>query len=90
MRVKVYSIYDCKTEAYLQPIYAQSKGAVIRSFSEAVNDPKTNFAKYPEDFTLFELGDWDDLNAEFILHKTPISIGKAIEFKTQNVAKVES
>jgi hypothetical protein len=78
---KIYSIYDCKVEAYLQPFFLKSKGEAIRGFTELSNDDKTNIAKYPEDFTLFELGSYDDANAKFTLHSTPISIGKAIEFK---------
>lgn len=81
MFLKVYSIFDSKVEAFMQPFYCKSKGEAIRSITEAVNDPKTSLSKYPEDFTLFELGSWDDSNCKFGLHSTPYSLGLLVEFK---------
>lgn len=82
MILKVYTVYDSKAEAYLQPFFSQSKGVAIRSFQEAVRDEKSNISKYPEDFTLFELGEYDDANSKFNLHDTPQSLGVAVEFLT--------
>lgn len=81
MKLKVYSIYDSKVEAYLNPWFAQAKGEAIRALTELVNDSKTNIGKYPADFTLFELGEYDNANAQFNLHSAPVSVGVAIEFK---------
>lgn len=78
--LKVYSVYDSKVGAYMNPIYLRSKGEAVRVFTETVNSPDHQFAKNPEDFTLFELGDWNEENANFILYPTPISVGVAIEF----------
>lgn len=81
MIVKIYTVYDSKGEAFLQPFYQQSKGHAVRSFTDSVNEPNHPFNKYPEDFTLFELGTFNDFNATFDLHSTPVSIGLAVEFK---------
>lgn len=80
MLSKIYCVYDCKVEAYLQPFFMASRGAAIRSFGEVVNDPKTQFNRYPADFTLFELGEYDDQNAKFVLHNAPVALGVAIEY----------
>jgi hypothetical protein len=80
MKLKIYSVYDSKVEAYLQPFFMQAKGAAIRAFSDTVQDSSNNFGKHPEDYTLFELGTWDDTNASYVPHSTPISIGVGIEF----------
>lgn len=81
MKYKVYSVFDSKAEAYMRPMYFQTKGLAIRSFSEAVNDGgKSDISKYPADFVLFELGDFDELSGTFLLHKCPISVGVALEF----------
>jgi len=80
MLLKVYSVYDSKVEAYLPPLYFKSKGEFLRSFAEAANDPKSNIGKYPADYTAFEIGEWDDSNCSFKLHKALISIGTANEF----------
>ena len=79
---KMFTVFDSKADAYLQPFYMQTKGTAVRSFSESCNDPSTSFNKYPEDFTLFALGEYDDLHCTFDLLLTPEPIGKAIEFIT--------
>lgn len=78
---KVFAVYDSKIESYLPPFFTQSKGAALRAFTEAVNDPSHNFHKYASDFTLFELGSFDDQICQFDLLAAKVSIGTALEFK---------
>lgn len=80
MKLKVYTVYDCKAECYLKPFYCLSKGEAIRSFTEIANDKSSQIGKYPEDFTLFELGEWCDSDAQFNLYKSSVALGCAIEF----------
>lgn len=80
MILKVYSVYDSKVEAYLKPFYMQSKGEACRAFQEIANDKSSAVGKYPADFTLFELGEWNDSNCVFTMYKAPFSIGLALEF----------
>lgn len=87
MKLKAFTIYDTKLEAYMQPFFMTSKGQALRAFSDTVNDQSTQFAKHPEDFTLFEIGEYDDSNAQLTSHKTPISLGLAIEYA--NTSKVQ-
>lgn len=81
MILNVYSVYDSAAECYMQPFFLQSKGQAIRSFTDAVNDPSHGFSKYPDDYTLFELGSYDDSKGTFMLLSAPKSIGVAVEFK---------
>lgn len=80
MMLKIYSIYDAKSMAYETPICFRAKGEALRWFTELSNDPDKICRKFPEDFTLFELGDYD--NEKGILHpyKDSVPLGKAIEF----------
>ncbi len=82
---KIFGIYDSKVGAYLQPFFMQSPGAAIRALTDLVRDPTHNFAKYSEDFTLFELGSYDDVNSKFDLLNTPHSLGILVEFKSPSV-----
>jgi len=77
---KVFSIYDVKAGAFLQPFFSVSNGAAIRAFSDAVNDSKTQFAAHPEDYTLHELATFDDMNASFDANLVPVPLGKGTEF----------
>lgn len=78
--MKVFAVYDSKAEAYLAPFFMPSKGAVIRSFTDLVNDSSHIFGKHPEDYILFELGEWDEFTAKFTLLPAPFSIGVGTEF----------
>lgn len=80
MLFKIFTVYDSKVEAYLQPFFMKSKGEAIRAFTEVCLDKNSNIAKYPHDFTLFELGSYDDSNATFNMYVTPISLGLGIEY----------
>lgn len=80
MILRVYAAYDSKVEAFLQPFFMQTKGAAIRAFSESVNDPKTQFNRFPGDFALFELGQYDDQKGLLIPRDVPLSLGLAQEF----------
>lgn len=82
---QVYTVYDSKAEVYLQPFMFKTKGEAIRAFTETVNDNKSNISRYPEDFTLFHLGEYDDNSGQYKLLEIKVSIGLALEFKKPNV-----
>lgn len=81
MIYKVYNIFDAKLEAYMLPQCRRSRGEVLREFSDAVNDgnPDNGISKHPEDFILFETGEFDDQTG-LVNPCTPVSLGCAIEF----------
>lgn len=87
MDMYVYSIYDSKAEAFITPWFAQTPAVAMRQFIAAAND-KGDFNRFAEDYTLFELGKWDTETALFESHKTPISKGNAIQFRTEKPPKV--
>lgn len=84
----MFSIYDIKAEAYLKPFYMQSKGQAIRAFTESLQDPESGMGKWPADFTLFELGEFDDACGRFSPLEANLSVGNGLEFKA--VAEVAS
>lgn len=85
--MKIFTVYDSKAAAYLLPFYSENQQTAIRSFEGAVNDPDHQFNKFPQDFNLFELGSWNQSTAKFKLHKAPVHLGLAIEYKTNPIAQ---
>lgn len=83
---KMYSVYDSKAEAYLPPFFASTKGVALRRFITSVNDPDHQFAIYPGDYTLFEIGEYDDQTGQ-VVSCNPISLGVAVEFTEVQPAK---
>ncbi len=85
MILKMFSVYDSKAEAYTPPFYEKTMGLAVRAFQETCNLADHPFNKYPEDYTLFSVGDFDDQNAKIELYATPVPVGKAIEFITADI-----
>jgi len=90
MLQKIFAIYDSKAESFTNPVYLNSTGLAVRTFSDSVQDPESQFAKHPADYTLFELGTYDDNSAEFKLLPTPKSLFIAIEFITPILKEAKS
>jgi len=79
---QIFSVYDSKAAAYTQPFYAVNSRVAVRMFTELANDPKHTFGMHPEDFTLFELGSFDDATGTIDQLDVKMSaIGKAIEYQ---------
>ncbi len=85
---RIFSVYDSAAEAYLLPFTLPTKGLAIRGFGEAVNNPKHDFSKYAEQYTLFELGTFDDATATFELYVSAINMGVGVEFKDTSPLRV--
>lgn len=64
MIMLAFAIRDKKAECFMQPWFALTKGAAIRSFTDTVNNPggENMIAKHPEDFDLFIVGSFSDLD----------------------------
>lgn len=88
MKRKVFSVYDVKAEAYLQPFFMDTQGLAIRGISECVNDPEHTFYKHTSDYDLFLLGEFDDSSGQFIGEKK--SLGNLIEYKTMQEKPTKS
>lgn len=81
MQLKCYAIYDAKAEAYMAPFFLPSNGLATRAFQDMANDPNHPIGQHPEDYTLFEIGAFDDLNAQIVMLKANNPLGTALEYK---------
>lgn len=77
---KIFCVYDSAVENYGVPFFDVTLKSVMRSFMDIIGDKSSAIGKSPQDFTLFELGEYDSNTAKFNLHPSPISRGCAIEF----------
>ena len=56
----VLSIYDAKAEAFLPPTVVDSIGGALRELEYCVQKNESHeFAKYPSDYTVYEIGQFD-------------------------------
>ena len=67
MNKKFYSLLDSKIGAFLNPFTATNDGEAIRLFTTWVNDTtnESNISKYPADYSLFFIGEFDDSTGNF-------------------------
>jgi len=81
MTLKVCAVYDSKAEAYSRPFFAATTGVAIRQFSAAVEDQQHEFNRFAEDYTLFELAEFDEQAGVFLNLETPKSLLQAHALK---------
>lgn len=79
MKLKVFSVFDSKVGAYMTPFFMRSTGEAIRAMLTTARDSSTQFSKYPSDYTLFEIGSYDDQSAKFDMPESPFSLGLVSE-----------
>jgi len=60
MKHKMFCIFDSAAKAYLIPFFLPESGMALRVFGDCINSSDHQFGKHPADYTLFELGSFDD------------------------------
>lgn len=76
----VFSVYDSAAGLFLQPFVAQTIEVAIREFRAACNTPQHQFAKYPEDYTLFHVGEFNAETGLLTPLTAPHTLGVAISY----------
>ncbi len=74
------SIYDEKSECFGQPFFVPAIGIATRHFTDAVHNPESMMAKYPEDFTLYQIGFWNNHDSKFENLEIPKFIAKGTDY----------
>lgn len=80
MILKVFSVRDEKTRTYMRPIFDAHTASALRSWSEIVNEPSSPMCKFPSDFSLYEVGQFDDEQGQLI-PIVPHLVATALEYK---------
>lgn len=57
--MKVYATFDVKAAAYGKPMFLTTDGLATRLFVEVAKDAKSEVAKYPADYSLYRIGEYD-------------------------------
>ena len=72
----MFTVKDTKGEIFLSPFFLNATGLACRSFAETANDPQSMICRYPDDYTLFEIGYFDDQTGE-VVNEDPHNLGAA-------------
>jgi hypothetical protein len=83
MKQIICTVKDRAADAYGRPMFVTSAGVAIRSFSDEINrnNADNQLFNHPDDFDLYELGEFDDNSGLFSLHEQPklLSLGKQVK-----------
>lgn len=60
MVLQIFSMYDKKSKIYQPPLYGHNAGHAMRTFTDVITQQKLLCSKYPEDFSIWMVGEWDD------------------------------
>jgi len=89
MEHKIFSIYDQKAYAYLPPFTLPTAAMAERTFMDCVNASDHAFGRNPADYTLFELGTYDDTKGLISPYEVVRTIGNGIEYRKSHDLKHE-
>lgn len=59
MLFNLYAVQDRKAAAFGLPFVMQNEALAVRAFLAARTDPASEISKYPEDFALYFLGQYN-------------------------------
>lgn len=57
---QIFAIYDAKAGAFMQPFFSVNEGTALRAVRAAMEDGNSQLAKFPEDYQVFKVGQFDD------------------------------
>lgn len=77
MKQKIYAIRDTKGECFNQPFFQRTHGEAERSFARLAQDDNSMVGKYPDDYDLYWIGEYDQLTGLITAEKSPQHIAKA-------------
>lgn len=79
----VYAIWDGKVEAYSPPFIQKTAGQAIRFLTDLVNGQSSDVSKYPQDYDLFQVGEWDENKGQVKPLAANVHLVKALELRGQ-------
>lgn len=74
MLMKVYAVYDVKAEVFGNPVVGVNDYTMMRLMSDVLQNVEHPYAKHPEDYVLYRLGEYDDSSGVVSGDVAPVSL----------------
>jgi len=83
--LRLYSIYDSKAEQFSPPQVYHNDMLALRAFEGLVNDDKMLINSYPEDFSIYYVGNLGDSDGRYYIDapdetRVPMLVGRAVDY----------
>ena len=82
MLLYIVAVRDSAADAFGRPFVVSTLGLATRSFIDEVANPDSAFHSHPSDYTLYELGSFDDNTGKFVSLESPRQIMRGLEAVT--------
>lgn len=79
MNLNIYTVHDEKTSAFLQPMFFRTTGEAIRAIQSCIIDQNHQFSQHKTDFSLVQIGEYDDNTGNINPLEKKIWLGNMIE-----------
>lgn len=80
MNTKIFSIYDEASQAYMMPFFSPQIASAIRAVVTQLKNPESMIAQHPQDYTLYEVGRFDDALGQIFPELPNIKIAKITDY----------
>jgi hypothetical protein len=77
-------VLDIKSGVYNQPYFLVNDAVAIRQFQMIISNEESMISKYPEDFRLYCIGEFDMHTGLFVAEKAPREVANGITFKKKD------
>lgn len=78
MKEELFSIWDGAARRFLSCWTAPTIEVALRRFRVAVNTHDSDFGRFPEDYTLFHVGTFDQEQGAIVPTAAPVNLGVAV------------
>lgn len=85
MKLHLFCVYDTAAQAFLPPMAFKTEGEALRAFRNLANDPSSGIGANPEDFSLVQIGEFQDFTGVITSLEKPIKHGVAAGFIKEKV-----
>ena len=86
MKFTMCTVLDRVAETYGKPMFMPNAALAIRAFTDEINNahPDNPLYNHPEDFDLYELGEYDDSTSRVTTHDLPkiLILGKSAKIQS--------
>lgn len=79
-----YSFFDKKSRTYLPPFMAKSEDEAVRQATSASNYTNSLISKFPNDYALFFIGEFDEKEGIIIAKDNPVFICECFDLKQKD------
>jgi len=77
---KVYAIRDRKAKVFHRPIFERDHVMAVRAFEDACRDTNSSLHKWPYDYELLFLGEFDEATGKFQMVDLPVVMAEPGQF----------